>query len=419
MTVRRVRLAGLALVLAVVSGCGATAGAESPGAESPGATLATAGTTAAEPAPTTAPLVLPGAGRTAPVSTPTLGQTPAATAACLTGSSSGQFLRTDGSGLTCAGQRVALTGFTFYPALLGGAKAWHDPSFPTYIDHVLDMGAAAGQNLVRATDQWDSGTKGQTADDPTVWANMDYLLAAARQRGMFVVVDLSAFRWLLASQGADQWQADLWTGFIATVAARYRDNPAVAYYSIVGEPAPPTTPAQLQSLLDFYRTTSEALRQADPNHLITVGGFNHMEDHPELGWWQAIDALASNDIVAVKTYSQHDLDLMPAISAYGQSVGKPVIDEEFGMPQGFGDGSFAGGAAYNGLATGRGPFFESVYSSGKALGFAGFIFWNMGCQLGPGSYEVSPSTPSVWSVVVRNGAVPAAGPTPSSPPLCG
>jgi hypothetical protein len=320
--------------------------------------------------------------------------------------------------LTCAGHPVRLTGFTFYPALLGGARAWHDPSFRDYIDHVLAMGAAAGQNLIRATDQWDPHGKNQSADDPVVWANMDYLVSAARAHGVFVVIDLSAFRWLLISQGKDPARTDLWSAFAAKVAARYRDDANIAYYSIAGEPAPPASQAALTTLLDFYRTTSQAIRDADPNHLITAGGFNHMEDHPEVGWWQAIDSLPDNDIVGIKTYSQNDLDLMPKIADYARSIGKPVMDEEFGMPQGYGDGRFVGGPAYNGLSTGRGPFFEAVYRSGGGLGFAGFIFWNLGCQMGPTSYEVNPMTPGVWSVVARYGAVPPVDPGGESA-LCG
>jgi hypothetical protein len=343
----------------------------------------------------------------------------AAAAPCFAAGDNGPFLATNGSSFTCDGLPVPLTGFTFYPALIGGAKAWHDPNFTSYIDHVLDMGAAAGQNLIRATDQWDKHAAGQTADDPVVWSNMDYLLSAAQKRGVFVVVDLSAFRWLLMSQGIDPSRTDLWTAFASKVAARYRNNPAVAFYSIAGEPAPPASQAQLQTLLNFYATTSRAIRAADPNHLISAGGFNHMEDHPEVGWWQAIDALPGNDVIGVKTYSQHDLNLMPAIATYGRSVGKPVVDEEFGMPQGYGDGTFAGGSPYNGLSSGRGPFFESVYQSGRSLGFAGFIFWNMGCQTGATSYEVSPLTPAVWSVVVRFGAVPASPQVAASRSLCG
>ncbi len=370
----------------------------------------------------------PGAASTAtrdPVPTPTATPTAtpisasAAAAPCLAAGPTGPFLATNGASFTCEGRPVRLTGFTFYPALLGGARAWHDPSFLSYIDHVLDMGVAAGQNLIRATDQWDPNATGQSADDPIVWANMDYLVRAARTRGIFVVIDLSAYKWLLMSQHKDASNPDLWTSFIDSVAARYRDQPGVALYSIVGEPSPPTSQAQAQSLLDFYRKTSASLRQADPNHLITVGGFNHMEDHPELGWWQAIDALPDNDVVGVKTYSQHDLNLMPAIAAYGRSVGKPVLDEEFGMPQGYGDAAFAGGSAYNGLSVGRAAFFESVYGTGDSLGFAGFIFWNMGCQMGPTSFEVNPSTPAAWSVVVANGSRSLTGASPApDPALC-
>src|ERR1035437_10426074 len=145
------------------------------------------------------------------------------------------------------------------------------------------MGAAAGQNLVRATDQWDSHAGGQTADDPIVWSNMDYLLAAARKRGVVVVIDLSAFRWLQMSQGADPSQPDLWIPFIDQVAARYRDNTAIAFYSIVGEPKPPTTASESQALLGFYRTTSEALRAPHPNPPLTAGASHHHVGHPEVG----------------------------------------------------------------------------------------------------------------------------------------
>lgn len=109
---------------------------------------------------------------------------------------------------------------------------------------------------------------------------------------------------------------------------------------------------------------------------------------------------------------------MPTIAAYARAVHKPILEDEFGMPQGYGDGSFAGGSAYNGLSTGRAPFFNSVYRSGESLGYAAFIFWNMGCQVGKTSYEVSPLTPSVWSVVVAFGAVaPQTQPAPA--PACG
>ncbi len=403
----RLRLSALALsAMLIVAACGGSAASPNPAVP---AIFAGRSPVAATATPTATSVPTP-----SPNLTPALAAAP-----CLAGSAEGPFLSRSGTQITCAGHAVLLTGYTFYPALLGGSKAWHRPDFKTYIDHVLDMGAAAGQNLIRPTDQWDKHTAGQTADDPVVWANMDYLLQAARNRGMFVVIDLSAYRWLLMSHGSDPTKASAWNTFITGVAARYRDNPAVAFYSIAGEPTPPRTAAEMQTLVAFYRSTTEALRAADPNHLITAGGFNHMEDEPPgVDWWQAIDALPDNDIVGVKTYSQKDLDLMPAIAEYGTSVNRPVVDEEFGMPQGFGDASFAGRSAYNGLATGRAPFFRDVYTIGKSLGFSGFVVWNMGCEMGTGSYEVSPLTPSAWSAVKDNGAIATPEGVGETVPLC-
>jgi hypothetical protein len=391
----------LIAILAVVAACSSSpAGVEAPAATTanpPSAGAPASQTAEATPAP-----------EITPAPTPTQLANDRAAEPCLTESSGGPYLATNGRALTCRGDPVELTGYTFYPALVGGARAWADPGFPTYIDHALQMGRASGQNLIRATDQWDKHAQGQRYDDPVIWSNMDYLVNAARREGMFVVIDLSAYRWLLVSQGRDIWSVASWTTFIDFVAARYRDVSNVAFYSILGEPAVPTNSAELDSLLAFYRSTTEALRAADPNHLITAGGFNHMEDSPQLGWWQEIDSLPGNDIVAFKTYSQHDLNLMPTISRFAASIGKPAVDEEFGMPQQYGDSTFSGGSQYNGLSTGRAPFFSAVYSTGISLGVAGFVFWNMGCQVGSTSYEVSPMTPAVWSVVTSYGAIASA-----------
>ena len=232
----RLRLSALALsAMLIVAACGGSAASPNPAVP---AIFAGRSPVAATATPTATPVPTP-----SPNLTPALAAAP-----CLAGSAEGPFLSRSGTQITCAGHAVLLTGYTFYPALLGGSKAWHRPDFKTYIDHVLDMGAAAGQNLIRPTDQWDKHTAGQTADDPVVWANMDYLLQAARNRGMFVVIDLSAYRWLLMSHGSDPTKASAWNTFITGVAARYRDNPAVAFYSIAGEPTPPRTAAEMQTL---------------------------------------------------------------------------------------------------------------------------------------------------------------------------
>lgn len=321
----------------------------------------------------------------------------------------GTFAQSDGQQLVYNSQFLRLTGSTFYPGSAGGSAAWRSPQFTQYIDHILDMEAQAGQNLIRPTDFWNPNDAGQQVDDPVVWHNLDYAVCAAKQRGMFVIMDISAFKWLLMVQSHDPYDIQRWESFLLAVARHYRDEPAIVYYSILGEPSPPQTPEASRQLVAFYRTLTDTLYAADPHHLISAGGFNHMEDEsPQMPWWHQIYALPHNDIDGFKTYSQLDIDLMPTIVQYSKSIHKLPFDEEFGLPQSQGDAVFAGGAGYNQIKTSRAQFFDTVYSTGESLGVVGFIFWNIGCEVGDSSYEVSPLTPAVWQVIKQHAAVPPA-----------
>jgi hypothetical protein len=318
------------------------------------------------------------------------------------GTDSPTFVKAKGTQLTYKGLPLKLSGYTFYPSLIGGAAAWHRADFTDYIDHVLAMGASAGQNLIRPTDFWDRHQPTNAQENLVIWKNLDYLVCDAQQHGLFVNMDISAFAWLLMSKGYDAFAAQNWSDFLQAVGAHYQQQSSIAFYSILGEPAVPKTPAQMNALLDFYRSTTAILHNADGgHHLITAGGFNHMEDEsPALPWWRLIYALPTNDLGAFKTYSQRDLAFMPTIAAYGKAINKPVFDEEFGMPQVVGDALYSG-INYNNLRLSRAAFFDAVYSIGEAQGVAGFIFWNMGCEVKVDGYEVSPKTPAVWQVIQK------------------
>ncbi len=368
---------------------------------------------------TLAPLLAAGCG-----GTPTAPLAPVATtctARALKPAANGQspFVGRDGTRLVFHGQPLTLAGFTMYASEQGASAIWHSSGFTRYADSVLALGAQIGQNLVRPTDYWSASASGQTAADATLWSNMDYLVRAASQCGFFVVMDLSAYKWLLMSQGLDPYDPANWSGFLAQVAARYRNEPAIAFYSIVGEPPVPQTPEDMARLVAFYAAVTSDLRTADGgHHLIAAGGFNHMEDEtPATQWWQAIYALPDNDLVAFKTYSQHDLDLMPTIAAYAQQIGKPLVDEEFGMPQSLGDGAFSGTAS-NGVGVSRAAFYAEVYAQGRQLAFATFIFWNLGCQQRASSFDVSPATPAVW-IAIQHAAPAPIVPPAGGDPLCG
>ena len=349
---------------------------------------------------------------------------------------SSTFVRSDGTNLTYNGTVLKLRGYTLYPADNGGTAAWRSTSVQSYIDRDLALGLSVGQNFIRPTDYWDKTNKQQTAFDPTIWANMDHLVCQAAADHVYVIMDLSAFEWLLTSQGQNPWNAANWANFLTVIGQHYRNAPSIAYYSIVGEPAFPTTQAADNTLTAFYQSVTDTLAAADPNHLISAGGFNNM-NNGLAGWWKPIFNLPHNDVDNYKTYSQHDLNNMPSYLAYSHSIHKPAVDEEFGMPQSLGDAVYSG-QPYNGITTSRAQFYQNVYAEGETGGAAGFILWNFANLSGPSHYDVYPSvSPAVWAVVKAHGAgvvtppppptltsqppapTPAKAPSQTPTPVCG
>lgn len=317
------------------------------------------------------------------------------------------FIQASGTHFLYHGHTLTFSGFTFYPATLGGSAAWQSATFPDYINHVLDAGQQLGQNIVRTGDFWDTHTHYNPQAEQTVWHNVDYLVCAASARGMFVILDVSAYEWFLQSQHYNPYSTNNWLSYLMAIGRRYSNQPSVAFYSILGEPAAPKTVSAMNALIDFYRTTTDALYQADGgHHLIIAGGFNHMEDETaQLQWWQQIYSLPHNMVVAFKTYSQDDLNLMHTIADFARQIDKPMLDEEFGMTQSSGDAIYSG-LPYNNIQMSRADFFRAVYSKGETNGVSGFIFWNLGCKMASSSYDVNAETPAVWSVIQAFAPVP-------------
>lgn len=328
------------------------------------------------------------------------------------------FVKTNGSSFLYHGNPINLNGYTFYPSAIGGASAWHQPTFTHYIDNIMNMGAQLGQNLIRPTDFWDVHDKQPEKSSVTVWRNVDYLVCAAQRHAIFVEMDVSAFEKVLISKNLDAFDPNHWKTFLTAVGNHYKNQSAVAFYGIVGEPKVPKNSDEMNKLVNFYRVTTDTLRAADPNHLITAGGFNHMEEEtPSLPWWQKIYALPNNDIVAFKTYSLDDIHLIHRIAAFAKSIHKPASDEEFGMPQSNGDATFVGSQGFLGIQMSRAQFYQAVYSTGEQGGVSSFIFWNLGCELRSNSFEINPKTPAVWLVVRQHGPDKPASPV-ANQPLC-
>jgi hypothetical protein len=302
------------------------------------------------------------------------------------------------------GKRIHFTGYTFYPADDGGSAAWHQAGFISYIDKTLANEAYLGANLVRPTDQF-SNLGAQKFDDPVLWANMDHLVCQAAKQGTFIELDLSFIAHLLTSEGKNVMNAANWLPMIDAVARHYAGWQSIAWVTFLGEPQDPATLAQAKSLRAFYTTLLASYHQNDPNHALAPGGLSHtMSGYPD--WWQRVASVPYASIFAYKVYSVQDEEYLRTIYAWTSAHGQAIIDEEFGMPQSQGDGTWSG-QTYNGLSVDRADFYTWNYQQ-QANGLTqSSVFWNDSCLVGPTDFDVNPSAgPAVIAVIRANAAVP-------------
>ena len=302
------------------------------------------------------------------------------------------------------GRHVEFTGYTFYPADDGGTPAWHQPGFTSYLDKTLANEAYLGANLVRPTDQFSSDTPGQKFGDPILWANMDHLVCQAAKRGTFIELDLSFIAHLLTSQGKNVMKAANWLPMIDAVAKHYAGWQSIAWVSFLGEPKYPVTLAKADSLGVFYADLLAAYHKYDPYHALAPGGLSHtMSGYP--GWWQNVASAPYASIFAFKVYSVNDETYLHTIYNWTSAHGQALINEEFGMPQSQGDGTWSG-KIFNGLKVDRADFYTWNYQRQQNGMTQASIFWNDSCLVGPTDFDVNPvAGPAVIAVIRANGAV--------------
>jgi hypothetical protein len=317
-----------------------------------------------------------------------------APSACLSGS--GPFVRAQGSRLMLGDAPLRLAAATIYPDEIAGGKAyrgsaWLRADFPAYIRQMLDLAAQVHLNTIRATDFLNAAPDWRT---PQVWLNLDSLICQAQARGMHVIISLTTFGNRLYKQGRFPYNPADWQDYLTFVGQRYRASPAIAYYAIAGEALPPNGHDPLRptadQLISFYRATAATLAAADGgNHLISTGGLSFLNGDYGIPW-QTIFALPHIALAAIHVYSTGDRDIsLPMVAAWAAQNGKPFILEEFGFRQSLGDAA-------------RAAAFADIFQRAQAANAAGIGFWNLGPEVAPQSYDVSPVTPLTWQVVQAN-----------------
>ena len=349
------------------------------------------------------------------------------------------FVEADGASLVVDGQ----------PWYLYGASTYHSSNRggPNDDDQIIAMAAAGGLNTLRLGEMFDqvNGLAGAPYEESD-WVAVDVYLDKLRRADMRAILDLSAFRNFLVHRdiAAGGWTelckddgsvtpeerqtVDFaaispyrpsayteWDQFISFVANRvntmngtpYGDDATIAVVSFAGEPNPPDSflcgmPADTAELTVFYEHVFAEWKTHDPQHLLSNGGFLHL-DWEELHGdadgsgidWRAIFALPDNDVPSLHTYPARidagvPVDYQtPKVAAFVAGLEKPWFTEEFGWRQEVGD-------------TTRADYFQWLYDRQDEYGSSGAAFWNLGVELAGGTFDVNPSTPETWLVVQGN-----------------
>ena len=317
-------------------------------------------------------------------------------------------VRVCGRSLCRGGQAWFLYGASVY-------EATHPPL--SGIDNPEATVRLAGQarlNTIRVVNFYDSD-RGLPDVEPfseAAWTKVDVLVADATAAHIAILLDLSDYRNILWNNCVDPYATD-WGRFIQFVAGRrntvtgavYGSDPSIALVGLAGEPQKPSTydftvratgkPCSLTysatELTDFYRRTLGQWVATAPRVPVHTGGLGYLNFNSGIDW-KTIFSLKDNAVCGIKTYGGM-IDFVATGAAFCHDLDKPIIDEEFGWQQTMPDDQ-------------RAELFRQTFSLLRANGAAGAAFWNLGYEIKPQSYEVSPDTPDAFA------AVQAASPGP-------
>ncbi len=160
-------------------------------------------------------------------------------------------------------------------------KFWHDYRDRYITRKDIDFIAKAGFNTIRIPFHYRLFTPGNQEG----FALIDRVIQWAKEDGLYVILDMHCapggqtganiddswgYPWIFEDETSQQQAADIWKA----IAAHYRNNTTVLGYDLLNEPIPHYPKlAQYNSKLEpLYRKLVAAVRSADNNHVVILGG---------------------------------------------------------------------------------------------------------------------------------------------------
>lgn len=185
------------------------------------------------------------------------------------------FVQADGRGLAVDGEPTRLEAVNFTNRYDASITADELVTSGHHSERDYERVKELGFNSVRFAfrGEW------YVQDREAFWAWLDQNVEWARQHGVRLILDLhipiggywlgsdpeSADFRLWTDAGVRQQNVDLW----ASIAERYRDEPAVAAYDLLNEPV--TTDSSGEQWRSLAQDMTEAIRAVDRNHLLVIG----------------------------------------------------------------------------------------------------------------------------------------------------
>ncbi|MFH0954003.1 MAG: cellulase family glycosylhydrolase [Verrucomicrobiota bacterium] len=200
--------------------------------------------------------------------------------------------------------------------------------------------AKLGFNCIRLPVWW------RTTDDPAYGADIGYLdrcIQWCARNGVYVIIDLQGAPGGQAkesanvgepSEGGALWRnpayKDQAVDWWKRMAARYKDEPAVAAYDVLNEG---TAPPRYEDLVDLYDRLYKEIRAIDARHILVfedVWGFHRLPSAEDWGWENVVYSFHyyPRDLQIEQAIEAPDADL-PKYNRTALSRGLPIYVGEF------------------------------------------------------------------------------------------
>ncbi len=364
------------------------------------------------------------------------------------------FVRSEDAALTVGGQPWHAVGFNDYrmTAIPGGyaCDAEAGPISGEELGERLDRIRAAGGTVVRTwffQSIWDPD-----GDGLGDFAAFDRVIDAAVARGLRVIPVLTN-HWADCEAGGSTKDHGFYSGgyvhaesgsslsyveYAALLADYYSAEPGIALWELANEPEAPLPDGRCEeasarnALVAFGWAGADAIRAADPNHLISLGAIG--SGQCGTAGTDYLTAQGAMDICSLHIYDEVPQDA--AIELPGDAIngvaarieqcteaGKPIVAGELGLEADLDALGNPTGSVTTQTLGNRAAFLDARVEAMRALGLDGFLVWQL--EDGPpraGSedpYGVGPCDPVSSVLLAHAGDRATAGPSDPMPEATG